>query len=321
MALLLERLFFRTMKNLKILVYTCLVTLLLAACNQNSKNKNANSDLDTQTVSVEEVSGFQQELSDLEGLHSKFIREFYQALNKINKRAKQVEDDEQHYSPVQIPEVPYGVNQKIDVPTELDETYAENLQTITKSFKNLTKLNEELRTYSESLTWKEDHGKGLQSIGERAALLIEDHSEALDQLQGDLEKKIGNVKSDKPHRATEKDYFANARLIDELSGEIIKASYNFSDETAYNKELARQFDELKELYTKQVNLHTAKAKDRNDKAAYQKFESSIEHLLEKMKAILQHFEELTDSGSLNQTLDDLTQEAEKAQDGFKRLSE
>src|SRR5699024_1123714 len=150
-------------------------------------------------------------VKDMEKLHSKFIQQFYDALNKANQLGNSRES-EVH---LLIPDVPMGYEQIPDIPENLKEEYEPWVTTAKQSFEELIELNHQLKNYVIHNSQGDEKDTELHKIAEEAGSIIEKHSEAFDELQVKLERDLAknNLKN---NSFSQSDYFKKSEEMNAL---------------------------------------------------------------------------------------------------------
>ncbi|MDR6920985.1 DUF3829 domain-containing protein [Chryseobacterium sp. 2987] len=255
-----------------------------------------------------DIIAFNNKAVKMDDVHAEFIKNFQNALKQMDDYVKNALANPQYsgMTPLFTPTIMMGAENEMKVPDVLGKDYQVLVDKMISTFSELKLRKKELESYKDAEDWKDDQGKKISELREKADQLIKENRNAANELFTKLAPRADKAEIEVLKNHPLKDQILQSKEIMELSQKIVDDSYNFTDANAYKKLFAQQYQQMEKLYTRNTEEkipYSEKQKERS----YLAFNNSVNDFLGKMRIAQRCLNE--NSESLNSDLDELEREA------------
>ncbi len=287
------------------------------SCDKLEKMKEKLSQNDTRQVNPfsinsgdenRDIIAFNNKVVKMDDAQSEFIKNFQNALEQMNTYVKNATENPQYsgMSPLFTPVVMMWVEQEIKAPDVLGKDYQILVDKMKDTASQLKNLKKELEAYKDAEDWKDDKGKKVTEISEKAEKIMKENRSAANELFTKL-----SPKADKAEIATLENHPLKKQIIQsreamELAQKIIDESYDITDLNAYKTKFARQYQQMEKLYVRNRDEEIPSS-EKQKESSYLAFNNSVNDFLGKMRIVQRSLNE--NSEGLNSDLDALEREA------------
>lgn len=305
------------MKKSLIVVGMLILTFSAVSCDKLEKIKEKLSQNDTRQVDPfsvnsgddnRDIISFNNNVVKMDDAHSDFIKNFQNSLIQMDEYVKNVVANPQYsgISPIFTPTVMMWVGQEIKAPNVLGKDFQVLVDRMKDSASQLQLLKKELEAYKDAEDWKDDKGKKVAEINEKAKKLIQENRNSANELFAKL-----TPRTDKAEVEVLKDHPLKKQIIQsretmELAQKIIDESYDVTDLNAYKQKFSQQYIQMEKLYTRNVDEKIPSSEEQKEKS-YTAFNNSVNDFLGKMRIVQRSLNE--NNKELNNDLDALEREA------------
>ena len=255
-----------------------------------------------------DIISFNNKVVKMDDAQSEFIKNLQNSLIQMDEFVKNATANPQFsgISPTFTPTIMMYSHQELKAPDVLGKEFQGLVDTMKDTTAQLETLKKELETYKEAEDWKDDKGKKVTEITEKAKKLIQKNRTAASELFAKL-----SPKADKAEIETLKDYPLKTQILQsretmELAQKIIDDSYKVTDMNAYKNKFSQQYQQMEKLYNRNIN-EKIPSSEKQKESSYQAFNNSVNDFLGKMRIVQRSMNE--NSQELNSNLDDLEREA------------
>ncbi|PWN62096.1 DUF3829 domain-containing protein [Chryseobacterium oncorhynchi] len=305
------------MKKSLIVVGMLILTFSAVSCDKLEKIKEKLSQNDTRQVDLfsvnsgddnRDIISFNNNVVKMDDAHSDFIKNFQNSLMQMDEYVKNVVANPQYsgISPIFTPTVMMWAGQEIKAPNVLGKDFQVLVDRMKDSASQLQLLKKELEAYKDAEDWKDDKGKKVTEINEKAKKLIQENRNSANELFAKL-----TPRTDKAEVEVLKDHPLKKQIIQsretmELAQKIIDESYDVTDLNAYKQKFSQQYIQMEKLYTRNVDEKIPSSEEQKEKS-YTAFNNSVNDFLGKMRIVQRSLNE--NNKELNNDLDALEREA------------
>lgn len=305
------------MKKSLIVVGMLILTFSAVSCDKLEKIKEKLSQNDTRQVDPfsvnsgddnRDIISFNNNVVKMDDAHSDFIKNFQNSLMQMDEYVKNVVANPQYsgISPIFTPTVMMWAGQEIKAPNVLGKDFQVLVDRMKDSASQLQLLKKELEAYKDAEDWKDDKGKKVNEINEKAKKLIQENRNSANELFAKL-----TPRTDKAEVEVLKDHPLKKQIIQsretmELAQKIIDESYDVTDLNAYKQKFSQQYIQMEKLYTRNVDEKIPSSEEQKEKS-YTAFNNSVNDFLGKMRIVQRSLNE--NNKELNNDLDALEREA------------
>ncbi|MFS4472120.1 hypothetical protein [Chryseobacterium sp. T20] len=255
-----------------------------------------------------DIISFNNKIVKMDEAHSDFIKNFQNSLVQMEDYVKNKEANPQFsgISPIFTPTIMMHAHQALKAPDVLGKDFQVLVDAMKDTMTQLETLKKELETYKEAEDWKDDKGKKVAEISEKAKKLIQENRTAATDLFAKL-----SPRADKAEIETLKDHPLKTQIIQsretmELAQKIIDDSYDVTDINVYKYKFSQQYQQMEKLYNRNIN-ESIPSSEKQKESSYQAFNNSVNDFLGKMRIVQRSLNE--NNQELNSDLDDLEREA------------
>jgi len=255
-----------------------------------------------------DIISFNNKVVKMDDAQSDFIKNFQNSLIQMDEFVKNAAANPQFsgISPTFTPTIMMYSHQELKAPDVLGKEFQGLVDTMKNTTTQLEALKKELETYKEAEDWKDDKGKKVTEITEKAKKLIQENRTAATELFAKL-----SPKADKAEMETLKDHPLKTQILQsretmELTQKIIDDSYHVTDMNAYKNKFSQQYQQMEKLYNRNIN-EKIPSSEKQKESSYQAFNNSVNDFLGKMRIVQRSLNE--NNQELNSNLDDLEREA------------
>ncbi|MDN3694635.1 DUF3829 domain-containing protein [Chryseobacterium tructae] len=255
-----------------------------------------------------DIVSFNNKMVKMDDAQADFIKNFQESLNQMDEYVKSVATNPQYIgmSPIFTPTIMMWMNQDIKAPDALGKDYQVLVDKMKNTATQLEALKKELEAYKNGEDWKDDKGKKITEINEKANKLIQENRNAANELFTKL-----SPKADKAEIAVLKDHPLKDQIIHsketmELAQKIIDDSYDIKDVNVYKQKFAQQYQQMETLYKQNVD-EKIPSSEKQKEGSYIAFNNSVNDFLGKMRIVQRSLNE--NNSELNKDLDNLESEA------------
>lgn len=304
------------MKRSLIVTGMLIFSYTFTCCDKLDKIKEKLSQNDTKQINPfsvnsgdenRDIIAFNNKVVKMDDAQSDFIKDLRNSLVQMDTYVKNASANPQYVgiSPLFTP-VTMWVEQEIKAPDVLGKEYQVLVDKMKDTAIQLKALKKELEVYKDAEDWKDDKGKKIAEIGEKAEKLIKENRSATSELFMKL-----TSKADKAEMETLKDHPLKKQIIQsreamELTQKIIDDSYEVKDLNAYKSKFAQQYQQMEKLYARNIE-EKIPSSEKKKESSYLAFNNSINDFLGKMRIVQRSLNEKNEG--LNSDLDDLEREA------------
>ncbi|MFS4430623.1 hypothetical protein [Chryseobacterium sp. S90] len=305
------------MKRSIIIAGMLLLSFSVISCDKLEKMKEKLSQNDTKQVNPfsvnsgdtnRDIISFNNKVVKMDDAQSDFIKNFQNSLTQMEEFVKNAAANSQFsgISPTFTPTIMMYSHQELKAPDVLGKEFQGLVDTMKDTTAQLETLKKELETYKEAEDWKDDKGKKVTEITEKAKKLIQENRAAATELFAKL-----SPRADKAEIETLKDHPLKTQILQsretmELTQKIIDDSYKVTDMNAYKNKFSQQYQQMEKLYNRNIS-EKIPSSEKQKESSYQAFNNSVNDFLGKMRIVQRSLNE--NSKELNNNLDDLEREA------------
>ena len=305
------------MKRSIIMAGMLFLSFSVISCDKLEKMKEKLSQNDTKQINPfsvnsgdtnRDIISFNNKVVKMDDAQSEFIKNFQNSLVQMEEFVKNAAANPQFsgISPTFTPTIMMYSHQEVKAPDVLGKEFQSLVDTMKDTMAQLETLKKELETYKEAEDWKDDKGKKVTEITEKAKKLIQENRTAATELFAKL-----SPKADKAEMETLKDHPLKTQILQsretmELTQKIIDDSYNVTDMIAYKNKFSQQYQQMEKLYNRNIKEEIPSSEKQKERS-YQAFNNSVNDFLGKMRIVQRSLNE--NSQELNSNLNDLEREA------------
>ncbi|WP_336960979.1 DUF3829 domain-containing protein [Chryseobacterium contaminans] len=304
----------------KILLITGILSLSLSmvSCDKLEKIKEklsqSGNSIQTNPFSVNsgdknrDIVSFNNKVVKMDEAQAEFIKNFQESLTQMEEYVKNITANQQYsgMSPIFTPTIMMWINQEIKAPDVLGKDYQVLVDKMKDTATQLQTLKKDLETYKTAEDWKDDKGKKITEISEKANKLIQENRKAANELFAKLSPKADQAEIEVLKGHPLKDHIIQSKEAMEFTQKIIDDSYDITDLNAYKQKFAQQYQQMEKLYTRNVD-EKIPSSEKQKENSYTALNNALNDFLGKMRIVQRSLNE--NSSDLNSDLDDLESEA------------
>ena len=305
------------MKKSLIVVGMLVLTFSAVSCDKLEKIKEKLSQNDTGYVDPfsvnsgdenRDIISFNNKMVKMDDAHSEFIKNFQNSLMQMDEYVKSAAANPQYtgVSPIFTPTVMMWAGQEVKAPNVLGKDFQVLVDRMKDTASQLQTLKKELEVYNDAEDWKDDKGKKITEISEKAKKLIQENRNSANELFKKLTPRAGKAEVEVLKDHPLKEQIIQSRETMELAQKIVDESYDITDLNAYKQKFSQQYMQMEKLYTRNVDEKIPSSEEQKEKS-YIAFNNSVNDFLGKMRIVQRSLNE--NSKELNNDLDDLEREA------------
>lgn len=255
-----------------------------------------------------DIVSFNNKVVKMDEAQAEFIKNFQESLTQMEEYVKNVTANPQFsgMSPIFTPTIMMWINQEIKAPDALGKDYQASVDTMKDTATQLQALKKELETYKTAEDWKDDKGKKISEISEKANQLIKENRKAANELFSKLSSKADQAEIEVLKGHPLKDHIMQSKEAMELTQKIVDDSYNITDVNVYKQKFAQQYQQMEKLYTRNVD-EKIPSSEKQKESSYTALNNALNDFLGKMRIVQRSLND--NSSDLNRDLDDLESEA------------
>lgn len=305
------------MKKAAIITGVFILSLFTVSCDKLDKIKDKLSQDNTRQVNPFSVNSgdenrdiitFNNKIVKMDDVHAEFIKNFQDALSQMDGYVKNALANPQYsgMSPMFTPTIMMGAEKEMKVPDVLGKDYQTLVDKMISTFSELKLKEKELKSYKDAEDWKDDKGKKISELREKADQLIKENRSAANELFVKLAPRADKAEVEVLKDHPLKDQILQSKEIMELSQKIVDDSYQFTDVNAYKKLFAQQYQQMEKLYARNMEEKIPYS-EKQKESSYLAFNNAVNDFLGKMRIAQRSLNE--NSESVNSDLDELEREA------------
>ncbi|WP_126653712.1 DUF3829 domain-containing protein [Chryseobacterium aureum] len=287
------------------------------SCDKLGKMKEKLSQNDTRQINPfsvnsgdtnRDIISFTNKVVKMDDAQSEFIKNFQNSLIQMEEFVKNAAANPQFsgISPTFTPTIMMYSHQEVKAPDVLGKEFQGLVDTMKDTTTQLENLKKELETYKEAEDWKDDKGKKVTDINEKAKKLIQENRTAASELFAKLSPRADKAEIEALKDHPLKTQILQSRETMELAQKIIDDSYTVTDMNVYKDKFSRQYQQMEKLYNRNIN-EKIPSSEKQKENSYQAFNNSVNDFLGKMRIVQRSLNE--NSQELNSNLDHLEREA------------
>lgn len=255
-----------------------------------------------------DIIAFNNKVVKMDDAQSDFIKNLQNALEQMDTFVKSVSANSQYsvMPPIFTPVIMMWAEQEIKAPDVLGKDYQALVDKMRVTTSQLKALQKELETYKDAEDWKDDKGKKVTEISEKAEKLMKDNRSAANELFTKLSPKADKAEIETLKDHPLKDQIIQSRETMELTRKIIDESYNVKDLNAYKTKFTQQYQQLEKLYARNIDQKIPSS-EKQKESSYLAFNNSVNDFLGKMRIVQRSLN--GNNEDLNSNLDALEREA------------
>lgn len=302
------------MKKVLIAASALMLICSVTSCDQIKKNLSQNEQKKINPFSVNsgdenrDIVTFNNKVVKKDNEQASFITKMDDELSRMEVFVKNslANPAQKGMAPMFIPSVMLNANAELKAPDALGKDFQTLTDKMNSSFTELRGIEKELIAYKNAEDWKDDKGKKITELSEKASKLAGENRNAAKELFALL-----TPKADKAEEEILKDHplakqIKQSREVLKLTQTIIDDSYSIKDTDAYKTLFNKQYQQLEQLYKR--NMDEGIPSDQKSKSSsYTAFNSSVNEFLGKMRIIQRDLNDGSDR--LNDHLDALESES------------
>ncbi|SIT21707.1 Protein of unknown function [Chryseobacterium ureilyticum] len=305
------------MKRPLIIAGMLILGLSVISCDKLEKIKDKLSQNNTKQANpfsvnsgdeTRDIIAFNNKVVKMDDAHSDFIKNFQNSLEQMDAYVKNVAVNPQFSGipPIFTPVVMMWANQEIKAPDVLGKEYQTSVDKMKETASQLQTLKKELEAYKDAEDWKDDKGKKVTEISEKASKLIKENRKAADELFAKLAPRAEKAETEALKDHPLKKQILQSRETMEFAQKIIDDSYDVKDLNAYKQKFSQQYVQMEKLYKRNMD-ESIPSSEKQKESSYTAFNNSVNDFLGKMRIVQRSLNE--DSPELNRNLDDLERES------------
>ncbi|MDR4952192.1 DUF3829 domain-containing protein [Chryseobacterium sp. ES2] len=255
-----------------------------------------------------DIISFNNKIVKMDDAHSDFIKNFQNSLIQMEEYVKNVTANPQFsgITPIFTPTIMMHAHQELKAPDVLGKDFQTLVDTMKDTMTQLETLKKELESYKEAEDWKDDQGKKVTEMSEKAKKLMQENRTAATDLFAKL-----SPRADKAEIEILKDHPLKTQILQsretmELAQKIIDDSYDVTDINVYKNKFSQQYLQMEKLYNRNIS-ESIPLSEKQKESSYQAFNNSVNDFLGKMRIVQRSLNE--NNQELNRDLDDLEREA------------
>ena len=251
---------------------------------------------------------FNNKVVKMDDEQSDFIKDFQNILIQMEDYVKNADANPKASGimPIFTPSVMLYTLQELKAPDVLGKNFQTLVDKMKDTMVRLESLKKELDTYKQAEDWKDDKGKKVAEINEKAIQLIKENRTAANDLFTKLSPKANKAEIEMLKDHPLKTQIIQSKEVMELAQKIIDDSYDVADMNVYKNKFSHQYEQMEKLYKRNIN-EKIPSSEKQKENSYQAFNSSVNDFLGKMRIVQRSLNE--NSQDLNRDLDNLEREA------------
>lgn len=255
-----------------------------------------------------DIISFNNKVVKMDDEQSDFIKDFQNILIQMEDYVKNAGANPKASGimPIFTPSVMLYTRQELKAPDVLGKNFQTLVDKMKDTMVRLESLKKELDTYKQAEDWKDDKGKKVNEIKEKAIQLIKENRTAANDLFTKLSPKANKAEIEMLKDHPLKTQIIQSKEVMELAQKIIDDSYDVADMNAYKNKFSHQYEQMEKLYKRNINEKILSSEKQKENS-YQAFNSSVNDFLGKMRIVQRSLNE--NSQDLNRDLDNLEREA------------
>lgn len=255
-----------------------------------------------------DIISFNNKVVKMDDAQAEFIRNFQESITQMDEYVKNAIANPQFsgMSPLFTPTITMWMNQDIKAPDVLGKEYQTLIDKMKDTAEQLQTLKKDLGAYQTAEDWKDDKGKKLTEISEKAQNLIKENRKIANELFTKLSPKADKAEIEVLKDHPLKDQIIHSKETMELSQKIINDSYNIKDLNEYKQKFTQQYQQMEKLYARNTD-EKIPSSEKQKEASYIAFNNAVSDFLGKMRIVQRSLNE--NSNELNKDLDNLESEA------------
>ncbi|MBO9694416.1 DUF3829 domain-containing protein [Chryseobacterium sp.] len=255
-----------------------------------------------------DIISFNNKVVKMDDEQSDFIKDFQNILIQMEDYVKNADANPQFSGivPIFTPSVMIYTRQELKAPDVLGKDFQALVDKMKDTMIQLESLKKELDTYKQAEDWKDDKGKKVAEINEKATKLIKGNRTAANDLFTRLSPKSNKAEIEVLKDHPLKTQIIQSREIMELAQKIIDDSYDVTDMNAYQNKFSQQYLQMEKLYNRNIS-EKIPSSEKQKESSYQAFNNSVNDFLGKMRIVQRSMNE--NNQELNRNLDNLEREA------------
>lgn len=255
-----------------------------------------------------DIISFNNKVVKMDDAQAEFIRNFQESITQMDEYVKNAIANPQFsgMSPLFTPTITMWMNQDIKAPDVLGKEYQTLIDKMKDTAEQLQTLKKDLEAYQTAEDWKDDKGKKLTEISEKAQNLIKENRKIANELFTKLSPKADKAEMEVLKDHPLKDQIIHSKETMELSQKIINDSYNIKDLNEYKQKFTQQYQQMEKLYARNTD-EKIPSSEKQKEASYIAFNNAVSDFLGKMRIVQRSLNE--NSNELNKDLDNLESKA------------
>lgn len=255
-----------------------------------------------------DIVSFNNKVVKMDEAQAEFIKNFQESLSQMEEYVKNVTANPQFsgISPIFTPTITMWINQEIKAPDVLGKDYQILVDKMKDTATQLQVLKKDLEVYKTAEDWKDDKGKKITEISEKANKLIKENRNTANELFAKLSLKADQAEMEVLKGHPLKDHIIQSKEAMELTQKIVDDSYDITDINAYRQKFAQQYQQMEKLYKRNVD-EKIPFSEKQKEPSYTALNNALNNFLGKMRIVQRSLNE--NSSDLNHDLDDLESEA------------
>ncbi len=255
-----------------------------------------------------DIITFNNKVVKMDDAQAKFIENFQNSIVQMETYVKNVSANPKFsgISPIFVPTVMMWAEQEIKAPDVLGKEYQVLVDKMKDTTSQLQVLKKELETYKTAEDWRDDKGKKISEISEKAEKLIKENRSAASELFTKLSPKADKAEIKVLEDHPLKKQIIQSREAMELAQKIVDDSYEITDLSTYKNKFSQQYEQMEKLYARNTGEKLPSSEKQKERS-YLAFNNSVNDFLGKMRIVQRSLNE--NSENLNSDLDALEREA------------
>ena len=255
-----------------------------------------------------DIISFNNKVVKMDDEQSDFIKDFQNILIQMEDYVKNADANPKASGimPIFTPSVMLYTRQELKAPDVLGKNFQTLVDKMKDTMVRLESLKKELDTYKQAEDWKDDKGKKVAEINEKAIQLIKENRTAANDLFTKLSPRANKAEIEMLKDHPLKTQIIQSKEVMELAQKIIDDSYDVADMNVYKNKFSHQYEQMEKLYKRNIN-EKIPSSEKQKENSYHAFNSSVNDFLGKMRIVQRSLNE--NSQDLNRDLDNLEREA------------
>jgi len=269
-----------------------LALALMASCNNSDSGKSGETSSSLfegkdEKKEANELITFNNTIVKLDNTHSSSLKTFTSNFDRFDEFVKQKVQDPNGFNsiaPIMIMPPIINSSSEIVYPDGMSKEFKPLLDQMTESFKAVQAINKEIEVYKSAEDWKEDQGKKLVELREKATTEIKKNRDASNQIFEKLQPIVSKAEEITLEGNPLKDqYVRSKKLLDKVQ-QTTNMTFESTDLAKLTEDFKKNYQEIEKVYNENKNDELPK-EYKSKERSFVSFNDSVNDFLGKMRII------------------------------------